>query len=162
MAYLSTSTKKICKHSLPLMWRVSMQGGHVCVKKKQKKQQNNDYKKKGVILSRRGKMDSQWIVELTSSGRVDAVKKGPFPLIIYFPIRHCPARGKNTFIWGTLFCEPSKQEPVHSSIVSIEESESVANRLALAVTECVSVLSVLLSVGLCVHVKKVKIYYLTT
>lgn len=43
-------------------------------------------------------MEAQWIVELTSSGRVDAVKKGPFPLIIYFPIRHCPARGKNTFI----------------------------------------------------------------
>jgi len=43
-------------------------------------------------------MESQWIVELTSSGRVDAVKKGPFPLIIYFPIRQCPERGKNTFI----------------------------------------------------------------
>lgn len=64
-------------------------------------------------------MESQWIVELTSSGRVDAVKKGPFPLIIYFPIRHCPARGKHTFISGTLFCEPSNQEPVHSSIVSM-------------------------------------------
>lgn len=55
-------------------------------------------KKTTVVLSRTGKMESQWIVELTSSGRVDAVKKGPFPLIIYFPIRHCPARGKNTFI----------------------------------------------------------------
>lgn len=76
-------------------------------------------KEKRSSLAGRAKMESQWIVELTSSGRVDAVKKGPFPLIIYFPIRHCPARGKNTFICGTLFCEPSNQEPVHSSIVSI-------------------------------------------
>lgn len=65
-------------------------------------------------------MEAQWIVELTSSGRVDAVKKGPFPLIIYFPIRQCPVRGKNTFISGTLFCEAGNQEPVHESIVSIE------------------------------------------
>lgn len=86
-------------------------------KTKQKK------KRKRSSLAGRAKMESQWIVELTSSGRVDAVKKGPFPLIIYFPIRHCPARGKNTFIWGTLFCEPGNQEPVHSSIVSIEERE---------------------------------------
>lgn len=55
-------------------------------------------KRQGSSLAGRAKMESQWIVELTSSGRVDAVKKGPFPLIIYFPIRHCPARGKNTFI----------------------------------------------------------------
>ena len=55
-------------------------------------------KGKGSSLAGWAKMESQWIVELTSSGRVDAVKKGPFPLIIYFPIRHCPARGKNTFI----------------------------------------------------------------
>lgn len=30
----------------------------------------------------RGQMDSQCIVELTSSAMVDAVKKGPWPLII--------------------------------------------------------------------------------
>lgn len=118
-----------------------MQGGHVC------KTKQNLKKRKRSSLEGGAKMESQWIVELTSSGRVDAVKKGPFPLIIYFPIRHCPARGKNTFIWGTLFCEPSNQEPVHSSIVSIEERESVANRLAAAVTACV-----------CVWGKK-KIYY---
>lgn len=111
-----------------------MQGGHMCVK------QHKNWKEKGKkksSLAGRAKMESQWIVELTSSGRVDAVKKGPFPLIIYFPIRHCPARGKNTFICGTLFCEPSNQEPVHSSIVSIVES--VANRLAVALTVCVCV-----------------------
>lgn len=111
-----------------------MQGGHMCVK------QHKNWKekeKKRSSLAGRAKMESQWIVELTSSGRVDAVKKGPFPLIIYFPIRHCPARGKNTFIWGTLFCEPSNQEPVHSSIVSIVES--VANWLAVALTVCVCV-----------------------
>lgn len=62
-----------------------------------------------MTLSRIVYMESQWVVELTSSGRVDAARKGPFPLIIYFPIRHCPARGKNTFIGGTLFCEPSNQ-----------------------------------------------------
>lgn len=62
------------------------------------RKQNQLKKKEAVVLSRTGKMESQCIVELTSSGRVDAVKKGPFPLIIYFPIRHCPARGKNTFI----------------------------------------------------------------
>lgn len=107
----------MCKHLAPLMWRVSMQGGHICVK------HNKIIKRKRISTSSAGwaKMESQWIVELTSSGRVDAVKKGPFPLIIYFPIRHCPARGKNTFISGTLFCEPSNQEPVHSSIVSIVE-----------------------------------------
>lgn len=83
---------------------------------------NNDKKKKRIRSSSAGWAKTEsWIVELTSSGRVDAVKKGPFPLIIYFPIRHCPARGKNTFISGTLFCEPSNQEPVHSSIVSIVE-----------------------------------------
>lgn len=86
----------------------------MCVKQIRKR------KKKLLSLSGQAKMESQWIVELTSSGRVDAVKKGPFPLIIYFPIRHCPARGKNTFICGTLFCEPGNQEPVHSSIFSTE------------------------------------------
>lgn len=106
---------RMCKNTRRLlMWRVSMQGGHICVK-------HNKKKRKRIRSSSAGwaKMESQWIVELTSSGRVDAVKKGPFPLIIYFPIRHCPARGKNTFISGTLFCEASNQEPVHSSIVSI-------------------------------------------
>lgn len=62
------------------------------------KQKIKKGKRKRSSLAGRAKMESQWIVELTSSGRVDAVKKGPFPLIIYFPIRHCPARGKNTFI----------------------------------------------------------------
>lgn len=62
------------------------------------KQKRKKKKRKRSSLAGRAKMESQWIVELTSSGRVDAVKKGPFPLIIYFPIRHCPARGKNTFI----------------------------------------------------------------
>ena len=71
-------------------------GGHMCVK--QNKKYIYIYKRKRSSLAGRAKMESQWIVELTSSGRVDAVKKGPFPLIIYFPIRHCPARGRNTFI----------------------------------------------------------------
>lgn len=131
-----------------------MQGGHMCVK------QHKNWKekeKKRSSLAGRAKMESQWIVELTSSGRVDAVKKGPFPLIIYFPIRHCPARGKNTFIWGTLFCEPSNQEPVHSSIVSIVES--VANRLAVALTVCVCDRVCLCTfLSLFVHVEKQKIY----
>lgn len=74
-----------------------MQGGHNCVKQIKKTKQNKT-KKKRSSLAGWAKMESQWIVELTSSGRVDAVKKGPFPLIIYFPIRHCPARGRNTFI----------------------------------------------------------------
>lgn len=100
-----------------------MQGGHMCVKQTKWPKK----KKKGIRIRTGKKMESQWIVELTSSGRVDAVKKGPFPLIIYFPIRHCPARGRNTFIWGTLFCEPSNQEPVHSSIVSIVGRERNKN-----------------------------------
>lgn len=95
-------------------------------------------------------MESQWIVELTSSGRVDAVKKGPFPLIINFPIRHSPARGKNTFISGTLFCEPGNQEPVHSSIVSIEERER--GKLIGCGCHCMCMCShMLLSVCVCVR-----------
>lgn len=98
---LHIKSRIICKHSVPLDVKgVSMQGGHDSVQN----QNNNEAKKKGkerktvILLVTKKKSESQWIVELTSSGRVDAVKKGPFPLIIYFPIRHCPARGKNTFI----------------------------------------------------------------
>lgn len=72
--------------------------GRAHVYKQKKKKKKNRKKRKRSSLTGWAKMESQWIVELTSSGRVDAVKKGPFPLIIYFPIRHCPARGKNTFI----------------------------------------------------------------
>lgn len=101
----------------------------MCKIKTTTKQKKRREKKTVILLVKNKiKMESQWIVELTSSGRVDAVKKGPFPLIIYFPIRHCPARGKNTFIEGTLFCEPGNQEPVHSSIVSIEERERARAR----------------------------------
>ncbi len=112
-------------------------------------------------------MESQWIVELTSSGRVDAVKKGPFPLIIYFPIRHCPARGKNTFIWGTLFCEPGNQEPVHSSIVSIEERErgKSIGRGCHCMCVCLHELLSVCVCGVCVCMcvcEKQKIYYFHT
>ena len=89
------SNKEICIHSVPFNVRGFHAGrAHVCITKQKFKKR----KEKGHPESGRAKMESHWIVELTSSGRVDAVKKGPFPLIIYFPIRHCPARGKNTFI----------------------------------------------------------------
>lgn len=144
------SNKKICIHSVPFNVRGFHAGrAHVCITKQKFKKR----KEKGHPESGRAKMESQWIVELTSSGRVDAVKKGPFPLIIYFPIRHCPARGKNTFIWGTLFCEPGNQEPVHSSIVSIEERErgKSIGRGCHCMCVCVCIYTCLcLFVGVCV------------
>lgn len=57
---------------------------------------------RGWSLGVTDKWVAQCVVELTSSAMVDAVKKGPFSLIIYFPIRHSPARSKNTFNRGTL------------------------------------------------------------
>ena len=80
-----------------------MQRRHVCVKKYERDDRKKQHQSKRAILGKtmqrnKNKMEAQWIVELTSSGRVGAVKKGPFPLIIYFPIRHSPARGKHTFI----------------------------------------------------------------
>lgn len=110
-------------------------------------------------------MESQWIVELTSSGRVDAVKKGPFPLIIYFPIRQCPARGKNTFISGTLFCEPSRSPSTRASSALERERQREGERAWQIDWPCS-----LLHVCVCLHMlvsarvwrKKPKTYYLHT